>query len=122
MNRTVIQLDYRGEIRMGPPYYCLMVNGKPFSEKDFFKDYIFDPDKDLIAITEYSHDNSNMKSILWVIDVKSRKAFKISDLVNGIIQPIRFENSLIIYLKEPLGSLAKEYEMNFLEIKPIKID
>ena len=116
-----LKLVYVDELRMGPPYYQLVINGKIVKKKLFFQHHIFDSDNTKVAITEYSHFGADLLSILWVIDLNTQKVFEISKQRNGIIQPFRFEGSKLIYIKEPLDNESRECERDLSNIVPMNI-
>jgi hypothetical protein len=120
------KIDFReiGEVRMGPRYYELTINGKVAKGRCFFRDNVFDADKKRMALTEYSYspdEGGSVTSILWMIELESLRALVVSKMLNGVISPIRFEGPTLIYLKKPFGDVSREFERELTNILPSKL-
>ncbi|WP_181309096.1 hypothetical protein [Rufibacter sp. XAAS-G3-1] len=114
-----IELLLAGEIRFGPEYYSVALNGQTIIEKIFGRPYKWDSESKYLALQEWLTTDYQKGPItaLLVIDLKENKLAQLSIAEKGFIMPIRFDEDKVIYKKEYSASgQIKEYE---LELKTV---
>jgi len=111
---------FEGEIRFGPTYYKLELDGQLVKKRIFGYQFKWHPDSKYLALQEWlttSYQKGPITS-LTIVDLNNRRFAKISKADKGFIRPLRFEGELIIYEKEFLETGKKaEYEINLSDIK-----
>ena len=111
---------FEGEIRFGPTYYKLKLDGKLINNRIFGFEFKWHPKSKYLALQEWLTTDYQKGPIttLTIVDLKTRKFAKISKAEKGFIKPLKFENDLIVFEKEYLASGKKgEYEISLLEIQ-----
>lgn len=115
-----IDLIFEGEIRFGPPYYKIKLNGKLIENKIFGFEFKWHPNSTFLALQEWLTTDHQKGPItaLTLIDLESVKLARISRANKGFIRPIIFYNDIIIFEKEFLGNgEILEYEIKINEIE-----
>lgn len=111
---------FDGEIRFGPNYYKVKLDGKIIENRIFGFEFKWHPESKYLALQEWLTSDYQKGPItaLTIIDLKTRKFAKISIAEKGFIKPLKFENELIIFAKEYLASgKTVEYEINYERIE-----
>ena len=111
---------FEGEIRFGPTYYKLKLDGKLIKNRIFGFEFKWHPESKYLALQEWLTTDYEKGPItaLTIVDLKSRMFAKISKAEKGFINPLKFQNKLIIFEKEYLVSgKTVEYEINYEQIK-----
>ncbi len=111
---------FEGEIRFGPEYYKLKLNGELIPNRIFGFEFKWHPDSKFLALQEWLTTDYKKGPVtsLTIIDLNDRKYARISKADKGFIKPLRFENDSIIFEKEYLGTGKNaEYEINLGEIQ-----
>lgn len=111
---------FEGEIRYGPTYYKLKLDGELINNRIFGFEFKWHPQSKYLALQEWVTTDYQKGPItaLTIVDLKTRKFAKISKAEKGFIKPLKFENELIIFEKEYLASGKRgEYEISLLEIQ-----
>lgn len=111
-------LIYVGEIRFGPPYFSLSIDGNALEERVFGKELLWSPDSRYLAVQEWlsTAERDGPQTALLCIDVIEERQCQISQAAGGFIVPIRFEDDTLIYEKQYFGAERNgttEYEIPF---------
>ena len=113
-------LIFEGEIRFGPTYYKIKLNGQLIAKRIFGHEFKFHPNSTFLALQEWLTTDYRKGPItaLTLIDLETGKFARISTAEKGFIKPIKFDNGIIIFEKEYLASgKIGEYEIKLDEIK-----
>jgi len=115
-----IELFLAGEIRFGPEYYSVAVNGHRIKDKIFGRPYKWDSESKYLALQEWLTTDYQKGPItaLLIMDLKKNKISKLSIAEKGFIEPIMFDGDKVIYKKE-LSERGQsiEYEMDLKDVK-----
>nr|WP_240472584.1 hypothetical protein [Pectobacterium brasiliense] len=111
-------LIYAGEIRFGPPYFSLSIDGKALDDRVFGKDMLWSPDSRYLAVQEWlsTAERDGPQTALLCVDVLEERQCQVSQAAGGFIVPMRFEDDKLIYEKQYFGAEingATEYEIPF---------
>lgn len=111
---------FEGEIRFGPTYYKIKLDGELIANRIFGHEFKWHPNSTFLALQEWLTTDYKKGPVtaLTLIDLKTGKFARISTAEKGFIKPNKFENDLIIFEKEYLatGKIA-EYEIKLDDIK-----
>ncbi|TRZ42184.1 hypothetical protein [Robertkochia solimangrovi] len=111
---------FEGEIRFGPTYFKVKLDGEMIKNRIFGFEFKWHPESKYLALQEWLTTDYQKGPItaLTIIDLKTRKFAKISKAKKGFIKPLKFENELIIFEKEYLASgKTLEYKINYEQIE-----
>ena len=114
-----IDFLFEGEIRFGPTYYRVQLDGEEISDRIFGFEFKWHPESKYLALQEWLTTDYQLGPIttLTLVELESRKSARISKADKGFIRPIRFENEIIIFEKEfPASGKKGEYELNLDEV------
>ena len=91
-----------GEIRFGPAYYEIHLDGQLIKEKIFGYGCRWHPDEKFIALQEWLTIDLHKGPItaLTMIDLRTLKMARVSKVDKGWIRPLKFENDLIVFEKD----------------------
>jgi len=108
--------SYAGEIRFGPPYFNLEIDGLKIADRLFSDNPVWSKDENISAIQEW---NSTKESIgpnmkICVFDFENGREYT-GKPIHGYTIPKHFEGNLLIYEKR---DWSKGYEV----IKIIELD
>lgn len=111
-------LIYAGEIRFGPPYFSLSIDGKALDDRVFGKDMLWSPDSRYLAVQEWlsTAERDGPQTALLCVDVLEERQCQVSQAAGGFIVPMRFEDDKLIYEKQYFGAERNgttEYEIPF---------
>lgn len=111
-NKLSFILD--GEIRYGPSYYKLELNGKTIKNRIFGFVNLWHPDSKYLALQEWLTTDYQEGPItsLTVIDLEKMQTVCISTVYKGFITPIKFEEDVIIYEKDYSFGQKGEFEVD----------
>jgi len=112
-------LEYSGEIRFGPAFYMLAVDGISFGERVFGNKFLWSPDSRFFAIQEWetTTEGRGPQTHLLLIDLETKRECVLSRAEKGFIIPKNFENDKLIFTKEYHGpDLVREFEIEFLSL------
>lgn len=110
---------FEGEIRFGPTYYKLKLDGNLIKNRIFGFEFKWHPESKYLALQEWltTDYKKGPTTALTLVDLKTREFAKISKAEKGFIKPLKFENELIIFEKKYLASgKTIEYEINYQQI------
>jgi hypothetical protein len=111
---------FEGEIRFGPTYYKIKLNGQLIENRIFGFEFKWHPNSTFLALQEWLTIDYQKGPItaLTLIDLQKGKFAKISTAEKGFIKPIKFDDDIIIFEKEYLANgKIVEYEIKLDEIK-----
>ena len=111
---------FEGEIRFGPTYYKLKLDGELIANRIFGFEFKWHPESKYLALQEWLTTDYQKGPItaLTIVDLKTRRFAKISKADQGFIKPLKFENELIIFEKKYWASgKTVEYEINYEQIQ-----
>lgn len=102
---------FEGEIRFGPTYYKLKLDGELINNRIFGFEFKWHPEAKYLALQEWLSTDYQKGpfTALTLVDLKTRTFARISKAEKGFIKPLRFENDLIVFEKEYL-SIGKKTE------------
>lgn len=107
----VLTFDLKGEIRFGPEYYSVTIDGNLLEKRIFGFIHTISPDSRYIALQEWE-DIQRTASYLFIIDLKYKRGARISKATDAFVLPKNFIDGKIIYEKEyRTGGRTIEYEM-----------
>ncbi|MEL6732243.1 MAG: hypothetical protein AAFY70_12325 [Bacteroidota bacterium] len=115
------RLDFilEGEIRFGPMYYKLKLDGKWVKDRIFGLAFTWHLESTYLALQEWlttSYPKGPMTA-LTIVDLSTQRFARISKAEQGFIKPLRFIGESIIFQKEYLTSgKTVEYEINYTHI------
>ena len=115
-----IDFIFEGEIRFGPTYYKVKLNGQLLENRIFGFEFKWHPNSTFLAAQEWLTIDYQKGPLtaLTLIDLQKGKFAKISTAEKGFIKPIKFEDDLIIFEKEYLANgKIVEYAIKLDEIK-----
>ncbi|MEQ9842863.1 hypothetical protein [Pectobacterium brasiliense] len=94
-------LIYAGEIRFGPPYFSLSIDGKALDDRVFGKDMLWSPDSRYLAVQEWlsTAERDGPQTALLCIDVLEERQCQVSQAAGGFIVPARVEDDKFFYEK-----------------------
>ncbi|BES85005.1 hypothetical protein PEC302107_33500 [Pectobacterium araliae] len=107
-----------GEIRFGPPYFSLSIDGKELEDRVFGKAMLWSLDSRYLAVQEWlsTAERDGPQTALLCIDVLEERQCQVSLAAGGFIVPVRFEDDKLIYEKQYVGAEKNgvaEYEIPF---------
>lgn len=93
-----------GEVRFGPDYYKIRLNGQLISDRIFGFTFKWHPDSKYLALQEWLSTEYRKGPVtgLTIVNVEKFRFATVAKANGGFIKPIAFEDGLIIYEKEYL--------------------
>ena len=112
-----IDFILEGEVRFGPAYFTIKLNGELVQNRIFGYAFRWHPDSTFLALQEWktSDYRSGPYTILTIIDLQNKKLARIAEADKGFIQPIRFEKNNLTFEKAFIGKgtkLKDEIDLN----------
>ncbi len=106
--------QYSGEIRFGPCYFTLNLDGEIVAEETFGEEARWSEDSRYLAVQQWltTKESDGPQTALVCFDLVRRRRCCVSTARNGFIVPKRFEGELLIYTKQ-IGIRKSEYEIAF---------
>ena len=104
-----------GDIRFGPSYYKVELDGKLIANRRFGFEFMWHPGNKYLALQEWltTDERNGPFTTLTLVDLEKRNLARISEAEQGFIVPLGFRNNLIIFNKEYYGTGKKvEFEIN----------
>ncbi|HEU0294548.1 MAG TPA: hypothetical protein VFR47_17545 [Anaerolineales bacterium] len=112
-------LEYKNEIRFGPAYYHLKVDGISFGGRVFGNVFLWSPDSRFFTVQEWesTSETQGPKTRLLLIDLETRRECVLSRADGGFILPKQFDHDKLIYTKKyPGKGIENEFEIEFLTL------
>lgn len=96
---------YENEIRFGPAYFRVKLDGKVIVNKLFGDVFKWHPESKFLALQEWltTDVRKGPFTALFIIDLEQRKFARVSKAEQGFIVPVKFENNIIVFNKEYYG-------------------
>nr|WED68851.1 hypothetical protein PJ912_00385 [Pectobacterium colocasium] len=78
-----------GEIRFGPPYFSLSIDGKTLDDRVFGKDMLWSPDSRYLAVQEWlsTAERDGPQTALLCIDMLEERQCQISQATGDLSSP-----------------------------------
>lgn len=111
-------LAFSGEVRFGPSYYRLSVDGSPLGERIFGDAHLWSPGSDLLAVQEWLTLDYSKGPItaLVLIDVEHRREARIDQATKRFLVPERFEDRVLVYRETGAGQeIVKHFGLDTLK-------
>src|SRR4051812_32957401 len=108
-----------GEIRFGPLYYALSVDGYSFGERIFGEAHLWSRSSAFLAVQEWLTIDYSEGPItaLVLIDVRLRRAAAIARATKRFLVPASFEDPILIYRKENAGhGVVEHFDVDITKI------
>jgi hypothetical protein len=101
---------YAGEVRFGPPYFSLAVDGCSFGQRIFGDAQLWSPSSDLLAVQEWLTLDYSEGPItaLVIVDLRLRREVSAERAVKQFIVPIAFKGQICVYRKDQGGQEGVE--------------
>ncbi|WP_167882674.1 hypothetical protein [Leptospira licerasiae] len=115
------ELIYDGEIRFGPPYYSLKINGKLVKNRIFGEDAKWSNDSRYLAVQEWLTIDYAEGPITRVMlfDLEMNKYITFKELEKGFVEKFKFINNNFIYVRD-YGGRKRTYEEVQVDLSIIK--
>ena len=99
------QFFFSGEIRFGPLYYSLSVDGYSFDPRIFGSAHVWSRSSNMLAVQEWLTLDYSEGPItaLVLIDLSLGRAAPVTRVTKGFVVPEAFEGPTIVYRKEYAG-------------------
>jgi hypothetical protein len=102
----VAKYQYAGEIRFGPPYFTVELDGLLLRKRLFQKRYFgfgcsWSSDSRYLALSEWLSRSESVgpQTQVVVIEISNRKECVVDRLCGGFAEPVRFEGNVLSYTK-----------------------
>jgi hypothetical protein len=118
------QLAYSGEIRYGPPYFSLSVDGYSFGQRIFGDAHLWSRSSTLLAVQEWLTLDYSEGPItaLVILDLNHGREASVARAVKAFIVPTAFVGSSIVYRKDYAGQEGTErFEVDTTKIEEWKV-
>jgi hypothetical protein len=104
-------LMFSGEIRFGPPYYSLSLDGNSFGQRIFGSPLLWSRSSTFLAVQEWLTLDYSEGPItaLVVIDVRSKQEVSVAQAKKGFIVPETFEDPVLVYRTEYAGQATGQH-------------
>jgi hypothetical protein len=98
----LVALVYAGEIRFGPRYYFLRVNGTQIADRVFGGLALWSPDSEYVAVQEWlsTSEADGPQTSLVCIQPKAGRRCEIARTLLGYIEPKEFSRGKLFYTIE----------------------
>lgn len=109
---------FAGEIRFGPEYYKLKLDGVLVPNRIFGIEFKWHPGSEYLALQEWLTTNATEGPIttLTLVDLKQRKFARVARADKGFVKPLKFEDDSILFEKDYSGKKTS-HEMSLLGIE-----
>ena len=99
--RHEVRLRYKGEIRFGPPFFRLDLNGKILSGRVFGEIFCWSDDSRYLAAQEWPTTDYQAGPITRVllVDLETNRYSKVGGVEKGFAEDFRFDGDIFIYRK-----------------------
>lgn len=117
-----VELTYEHELRFGPAFYRLEIDGFDFGERYFWRHVAWSPDSRFVVLPESTGRYNSHGQDYWqynqlvVFDVVNRQEAKLSEFDKGWIVPRNIEANVVLYYKEPKPHLRYEFERDLATV------
>jgi len=96
------EFTYVTEIRFGPPYFTLAIDGRPLQNRVFGDQCVWSPDSRYVAVQEWdtTKEAEGPQTALVVFDVGQWRESRLAEATKGFVEPRRFDGDLLAYAEE----------------------
>lgn len=106
-----------GEVRFGPQYFKVSIDGNSLDKRIFGLGHKFSMDSRYIALQEWDSIQLT-ESYLFLVDLKYKNGARISKATGAFINPRDFKDGKVIYEKEyRTDGRTIEYEIEIESVK-----
>lgn len=118
--KNSFEFIYEGEIRFGPPFYKIKLNGQFLENKLFGFEFKWDSNSKYLALQEWETIDYKKGPItnLFLINLENLQFSRLFQTTKGFVYPSKFENDYLIAERQYLQSGKIEREK--LELTNIK--
>ena len=101
---------YGGDIRFGPSYFSLAIDGRSFGQRIFGDVCLWSPSSTLFAAQEWLTTDYSEGPItaLVIVDLGLGREVSVERVVKGFIVPVAFEGPTIVYRKDYAGQAGSQ--------------
>jgi len=101
---------HEGDIRFGPSYYKIELDGKLILDRYFGFEFKWHPNNKYLALQEWltTDERKGPLTALTLVDLENRSLALTSKAEQGFIIPLEFRDNTIIFIKEYYGNHKKE--------------
>lgn len=112
-------LAFSGEVRFGPSYYVLSIDGHSFGERIFGGTHLWSPLSDLLAVQEWLTLDYSEGPItaLVIIDVLQRREATVARATKRFLVPEVFQGARLTYREDHAGGASPNRELDTTAIK-----
>jgi hypothetical protein len=114
-----VALIYEGEIRFGPPFFKLSLNGKVLNERNFGGDVSWSDNSVYLAAQEWLEMEYQKGPVTRaiLIDVEKRTYAALRTVEKGFAEDFHFSGRVFVYKKHYYGSgVVEEVEVELANI------
>jgi hypothetical protein len=113
-----------GEIRFGPLYFSLSVDGYAFGQRIFGDAHLWSPSSNLVAVQEWLTIDYSEGPItaLVLIDLNLGREATVARATKGFVVPEAFESTIIVYReKYAAREVVQQFDLDAMELKEWKV-
>lgn len=113
-------LIFEGEIRFGPVYYKIAIDGKVVEDKIFGFEFLWKPNSEYLVLQEWltTDYRKGPITVLTIIDPIKGLYAQLSKADGGFIVPKKWEGDKLVFIKNYMGKgIEKEFEMDTYDIQ-----
>ncbi len=96
-----VELGYAGEVRFGPAYFTVALNGRRLRRwwfsRYFAGEYRWSSDWCYLALAEWLVRSEPPRAELRIIDVTNRREVGFGRSLRGFLSPLRWEGSRLVF-------------------------
>ena len=114
-----VALVYEGEIRFGPAYYRIEIDGWQLPDKLCGEKLFWSPDSRYLALEEWltTQESEGPVTRLLLVDLATMKAAAFETLEGGFLENVRFLDGGVFYVKRfPATGKGSETEVDYSHI------
>ena len=107
-----------GEVRFGPFYFALALDGRAFGERIFGAAHLWSPDGAWLAVQEWLTLDYSAGPItaLVLIDLRQGRAATLARATKAFLVPLEFAGRLLAYHEERAGQAGERLEAEITSI------
>lgn len=104
-----IALVYLSEIRFGPAYYSLQIDGQVIANRIFGDCFCWSSDSKYLAVQEWLTTDYGMGPItrVFILEIENKRFVGLKNLDKGFVQDFVFEGSTFVYKRDVKGIVGE---------------
>ena len=110
-SRHTARWVYAGEVRFGPPYFLVEIDGRRLSgwlrRRVFGDPFLWSDDSRYLALQEWLNVAEGPHTELRVVDVPAWREARVARYRGAFVEPVRFKEEVLEYAAAPYGSRAR---------------